>query len=214
MKNMITLSIILTGFFSATAQDFQKSLSEAYHRFEETDTLQHKMNAINRIDLIAAKWSDQWMAHYYAAYTKIVVSYLLEDEKQRDAIIDQAERSLLRAKELRVTMDDELYVMDAYVASARLSVKSGSRWKKYGAIFDVNLEEAKKINPENPRIHFLKGQALFHTPKAFGGGAKKALPYFEKAAAGFQSEPTTSLEKPFWGHAMNAYYLNECSKSK
>jgi hypothetical protein len=214
MKNTVTLIITLTFFISANAQNFQQALSEAYNRFERTDTLQNKMNAINRLDLIAAKWSDQWAAHYYAAYAKVVVSYLLEDEKQRDAIIDQAEQSLLRTKALRQTMDDELYVMDAYVASARLSVKSGSRWKKYGAIFDTNLDEAKKLNPENPRIYFLKGQALFYTPKAFGGGIKKALPLFEKAQPIFQAESKASLERPSWGHAMNTYYLGECTKNK
>jgi hypothetical protein len=212
MKNLIASIIFLLSASLAQAQTFEEALSDTYTRFERTDSLQSKLNTSNRFDLIASRWNDQWPAHYYAAYAKVVVSYLLKDEKQRDAMIDKAEKSLSKAKTLMRQINDEAFVMEAYIANARLAVKSGSRWKKYGAIFDEKLEEAKKINPNNPRIYFLKGQSLFYTPKAFGGGAKKALPQLEKAAALFAVEPKDKLSKPFWGERANTHYINECKK--
>lgn len=213
MKNTIKLAVFASLVnVSLYAQTLDESLSEAMTKFELTGTLQTKLNAVNRMDLIASKWSDQWTAHYYAAYAKVNISYLLENEKQRDAMIDKAEQSLAEVKRLNGLAKDELLVMEAYVANARLSVNSNSRWKKYGAIFDAKLEEATKINPANPRIYFLKGQSLFHTPKAFGGGAKNALPQFEKAASYFQAETKDKLEKPHWGNYMNEYYIIRCKK--
>jgi hypothetical protein len=212
MKTSFAVVTILLLAIGSSAQTFEEALAQAYNQFEETDSLSNKLNASNRLDLIAARWNDQWTAHYYVAYAKVVLSYLMKDEKQRDAIIDKAEQSLAKTKELMGKMNDELLVMEAYIANARLAVKSGSRWKKYGAIFDEKLEEAKKINPDNPRIYLLKGQSLFYTPKAFGGGVKKALPQFEKAAGLFEVETKNNMDKPSWGKRANSYYINECKK--
>jgi hypothetical protein len=208
---LLSITLILLSF-NIRAQSFTESLAAAVDQFENTDTLQRKMNAINRIDLVVSRWSDQALGHYYSAYAKVVVSYLLTDEKQRDGIIDQAEKSMLKAKQLGGITSDENLIMEAYLANARLAVSGGSRWKKYGPIFDAKLEEAKQVNPNNPRIYFLKGQSLYYTPKAFGGGAKKALPLFEKAAPLFESEVKGNIEIPHWGNGMNYYFINECNQ--
>ena len=213
MKRYIILLTLLAIVITAPAQTFEESLSDAVVKFENTDTLQHKLAAVNRIDLIKNKWSDRWEAFYYGAYTKLAVSYLLQNEKQRDGMIDQAEADLNKVKEFHKVADDERFVLDAYVANARLAVKPGSRWRKYGPIFDANLEEARKVNPNNPRIYLLKGQSLFFTPWAFGGGPKKALPYFEKAAPYFASESQEQLSKPHWGNARNEYFIRECKRN-
>jgi len=214
MKKIIIMLIGLISYTSVKAQDFEEVLTAEVRKFETTDTLQRKMDASNRIDLIAGKWSDQWMAHYYSAYAKLTLSYLLTGEKQRDAIIDKAEAEIAEVRKLNGATEDELLVMEAFAASARLSVKSGSRWKKYGGIFDAKLEEAKKLKPTNPRIYYLKGGSLFYTPKAFGGGTKNALPQFEKAATYFKSEPKDKLDTIHWGAYRNEYYINECKKGK
>jgi len=209
---IIIFTFLLSICLTVHAQTFEESLSDALVKFERTDTLQRKLASVNRIDLIKNKWSDRWEAYYYGAYTKLVVSYLLSDEKQRDGLIDQAETEIDKVKAFHKLPDDELSVMDAYVANARIAVKAGSRWRKYGSIFDAKLEEAKKVNANNPRIYFLKGQSLFYTPKAFGGGAKKALPYFEKAATHFAGESKEGLDKPHWGNSRNEYFILECKR--
>jgi hypothetical protein len=212
MRRIYVMLFTLTLCAQATAQSFEELLTSAVNKFERSDTLRSKMNAANQIDLIAGKWNDQWTAHYYSAYTKLVLSQLLTGEKQRDAIIDQAETEIAEVRRLKGATDDEMLVMDAFAASARLSVKSGSRWKKYGAIFDAKIDEARKLNPANPRIYYLKGESLYYTPRAFGGGTKNALPQFEKAASYFQNEPKDKLTTIHWGAYRNEYYINECKK--
>jgi hypothetical protein len=214
MKHLIVVSTLLLTSFTLEAQTLKETLADALNKFERTDTLQNKLDAVNRIDLIATKWNDQWVAHYYSAYAKVVTSYLLKDEKQRDSFLDKAELSIAEVKKLGGISPDELLVMEAYLANARLSVKPNSRWKKYGALFDTKLEEAKAINGNNPRIYFLQGQSLFFTPKAFGGGANKAVAHFEKAAVLFGAEEKGKLEKPYWGDYMNEFYISQCKKDK
>jgi len=211
MKPYIIIFTLLWSSLTTHAQTFEESLSDALMKFESTDTLLQKLTSVNRIDLIKTRWADRWEGYYYSAYTKLTVSYLLTDEKQRDGLIDQAEADLGKVKGFHKTADDELLVMEAYVANARIAVKS-SRWRKYGSIFDARLEDAKKVNAGNPRIYLLKGQALFYTPKAFGGGPKKALPYFEKAASYFAADAQEGLDKPHWGNARNEYYIQECKR--
>lgn len=210
-KNIVSILSLLLAGLCAEAQTFETMLKDAFMKFEYTDSLQRKISAANRLDLIAARYSDQWIAHYYAAYAKVVTAYMLTDEAQRDMQIDQAEQSLSKCKSLTTT-GDELLILEAYIANARLAVKPMSRHKKYGAIFDARLDEAMALNPANPRIYFLKGQSLFHTPRAFGGGAKNALPYLEKAAALFGKESKDDVRKPHWGQQKNDYYIGECKK--
>ena len=211
MKSKLLILGFLFLSVYAYAQTFEEVLKEAYLKFERSDTLQNKLNAIIRLDLIAARYSDRWSAHYYAAYAKVVTSYLLEREDQRDGLIDQAEQALGKAKALTKT-NDEILVMEAYIANARLSVKPMSRYKKYGEIFDAKLAEAKALNAENPRIYFLKGQSIFYTPKAFGGGCKNALSLLESAIPLFENESKDDLNKPYWGQNRNRYYITECGK--
>jgi len=193
------------------AQTFESALQDAYTKFEKSESPQDKLSAANRFDLIAAKYNDRWGAHYYNAYAKVVTSYLLEDEKQRDGLIDQAEAALNKAKALGST-GEEVLIMEAYIANARLAVKPMSRYKKYGDIFDAKLDQAAALNAANPRIYYLKGQSTYHTPRAFGGGAKNALPLFEKAAPLFDKEVKNDLNKPYWGQYRNSYYINACKE--
>ena len=211
MKNRLLILIFLFLGTYTYAQTFEAALKDAYLKFEMADTPQSKLNAGNRLDLIAAKYTGEWSAHYYAAYAKVVTSYLLEDEKQRDGLIDQAEQALNKSKTLTKT-NDEILIMEAYIANARLAVKPMSRYKKYGEIFDAKLTEAAALNTENPRIYFLKGQSIFHTPKAFGGGGRNALSLFEKAAPLFAKESKDDLKKPYWGQDRNSYFITECNK--
>jgi hypothetical protein len=192
------------------AEDLKSILLGTYLSFDTARSLDEMYSASNRFTLIANKWSDQWAAQYYACYTQTTLSYIEKDEAKRDAYIDEAERFFSKAQELNKSEYDEFYVMAAMMASARLSVKPGSRYKKYGDLFASNIEKAKTVNPDNPRTYYLQGTNIFYTPKMFGGGAKKALPYFEKADTLFQVQKEMDIFKPFWGKKRNSEFLKQC----
>lgn len=205
---LIILSAVLITVTSS-AQDMNTVLKNTFINFDTTayNDVESKTSISNRLGLISKKWKDDWAAHYYNAYAKAQMSYLYKEMEKRDALVDEAETELQEAIALLGNENDETYVMKAMLAQARMVVDGKNRWQKYGKIFSENLDKAKELNEKNPRIYHLKGTSVFYTPKMFGGGAKNAKPYFEKAAEYFALENDSDMKDPFWGKRANEWFL-------
>jgi len=210
MRKLILL--IAAGAFmyvNAHGQDFKQTLQKTFTAFDTTKDNTQRVEYSNKLGLISKKWTDEWAAHYYNALSKAILSYNETDEAKRDAYLDEAERERDEAVTLLKKENDETYVLAAMLANARLAVKPMARWQKYGKLFEENLAKAKEINPDNPRIYYLQGTSKRFTPKAFGGGKKASLPYFEKAAALFEKENSDDIMKISWGKRINTQFLSE-----
>jgi hypothetical protein len=72
-----------------------------------------------------------------------------------------------------------------------------------------HLEEAKKMNPENPRIYMLEGQSLLYTPEAFGGSKTKAKEKFEESLKKFAAEKPADKITPHWGEAYTKMLISQ-----
>src|ERR1043165_9806708 len=209
MKKTILLSTALLLAVAAFAQDYKQVLQNTFTAFDTTRNQQTMVEQSNKLSLIAKKWPGQWETQYYAAYSKAQLSYNEPDEAKRDAYLDEAGTYRDEAVKLLGKENDETYVLAAMIANARLAVKPQSRWQKYGPIFEQNLDKAKELNPDNPRIYMLRGLSKFHMPKMFGGGKKAALPYFEKAESLYAKQTAHDISKPYWGKGMNNYFLSQ-----
>lgn len=208
MRYILTIAIAAFAYISCQAQqDFKEVLQKTFVAFDTTQDYQKKVDQSNKFSMIAKKWGSEWSTHYYNAYSKGVISYMEKDEAKRDAYLDEADRELDEAISLLGKENDETYVLKGMLANARMAVKPQARWQKYGKIFDENLEKAKEMNADNPRIYYLRGTSKFFTPKMFGGGKKAALPFFEKAGGLFANESDADITKPYWGKTANTYFL-------
>jgi tetratricopeptide (TPR) repeat protein len=67
--------------------------------------------------------------------------------------------------------------------------------------------EAKKLDSNNPRLVLVTGISHFYTPEAFGGGAKVAIPDFEKSIELFKKRKEKSEIYPDWGYDMALGYM-------
>lgn len=216
MKKIFTKSVLaaLTLLLWAgmtQAQTLEEIIAKNLPNVNPMKPVGELMATMAQFDLAAGQYPEEWAANYYAAYAKVNTTYALEDAAQKDLLLDEADGYLAKVKELGPE-NAETYVLAAMVANARLAVDGQNRWQKYGAIFSENLEKAKSINAENPRIYYLKGTSTFYTPAMFGGGKKNALPFFEQAKPLFEKESKASLLVPYWGMEMNAYHIAECNK--
>ena len=218
MKKALLIAAAFVSTLSVKAQqmepDFRPVLTQTFNTFDTTWADQDaKVNLSNKLMLIAKKWPAVWATNYYAAYSRIQLSYNDKNEAaKRDAYLDEAETFRDEAVKLLGKETDETYAMAAMIANARLSVDGKARWQKYGKIFDDNLDNAKKLNPDNPRVYLLRGISKFFTPKMFGGGAKAAMPYFEKADGLFAKESKSDIMKPYWGVVMNNHFIEMAKK--
>lgn len=210
----LTMALVVGLIANLTAQDFKATLSETLTNFGKTEDPAEKLNQSNRLNLIAKKFDTEWSAAYYAGWSKILLNYDEPDAAKKDALLDEAEDWLNTAATLsdkaNTRQQSEIEALKAMIANARIGVEPEKRWMKYGKPFSEHLEAAKKLNPDNPRIYFLKGTSLFYTPAAFGGGKKKALEYFDRAAALFAKENKEDVTQPNWGTEINEYYIGEC----
>ena len=203
-------------YVNACGQDMNESLKKTFMAFDTTQDVSVKTAQANKLGLITKKWKEEWAPHYYMAYAKAQMSFMMpENEKEKkDAMLDEAEAELGEAVTLLGKENDEIYVLKAMIAQARMAVDGRNRWQKYGKLFDDNLQLAKDINPEKPRIYYLKGTSKYFTPKIFGGGAKHALEYFEKAQPLFAKESEGDMRDPFWGRKANEFFIAQCKGGK
>ncbi len=204
----MALSVITTQ-----AQDFTAVLEKTFTAFDTTWDQSKKTEQSNKLSLIAKKWDNEWIAHYYAAYSKVALTWQEKDGAKKDALLDEADKERDDAVSILKKENDETHVLAAMIANARMGVDPATRWQKYGPIFKENLEHAKELNPDNPRMYSQQGISKFFTPKAFGGGKKAAMPYLEKADALFAKEANvTDIKIPHWGKKSNDYFLNQCKQ--
>ena len=203
---LLTIAALLTAG-SSFAQNFTEVLQKTFTAFDTTWNQEKKLEYSNKLSLIAKKFDKEWLATYYASYAKVNLSYNEQDATKKDALLDEAQALIEESVTLLGKDNDETYVLRAMIANARIGVDPQKRWQKYGNVFSENLDKAKEMNPENPRIYVLRGISKFYTPKMFGGGKKAAMPYFEKATGLFAKRTDTDITKPYWGQRTNEYFI-------
>lgn len=210
-KILIALAILCVGL-GANAQDYKQILKQTMDAFDTTRSFTAKVQMANKVNLIAKKYNTEWAPQYYAAYAQAGLSMqpeLMTESAKRDAYLDEAETHLADAVTLLGKQTDETHVMAAVIANYRLSVDGQKRWQQYGKVFEKELDDAKAINPDNPRMYLLKGINKMYTPTFFGGGKEASKPYFEKAKDLMDKEPNDDITKPYWGEGITAYFMKE-----
>jgi len=212
MKKIVLISAMALAALNIQAQDFKAPLEKSFLAFDTTQDMSVKTEQSNKLTLIARKWGNEWITHYYASLSKAVLSYMEKDAGKRDAYLDEADKEKEDAVSILGKENDETFVLGAMIANARLAVDPMQRWQKYGQLFSQDLESAKDLNADNPRMYYLQGIAKYYTPKAYGGGKTAAAPYFEKAEGLFAKEKGGDITKPYWGKDKNAYLLAQCKE--
>ncbi len=211
MKKLVLFLLLSFPIFAFQAQTLEEKLTALFLEFDTTQVFSAKMAASSKLELLANMESENYAFNYYAAYSKAMISYMEKDKDRKDMFLDVADSFLEKVKQLQ-PKNEETFILSALLANARLVVDGGSRWKKQGDIFNANMDAAIAINPNNPRIYHLKGVALYFTPKMFGGGAKNALEYLEKAKTMFVNQVNGNILLPYWGEKRNLYFISECTK--
>jgi hypothetical protein len=211
-KLIVLLVIILSGIASfAQSEKYLAMMKSTIALMDSAKTKDDYMATANRFELIANKEKTQWLPFYYAAYCNQMTCNMGIKGEEIDAVCDRADAAINKADSLQPN-NSEIYVMKARVNGARIMVSPMSRGAKYGKISAQILQQAEAIDSLNPRIYLTRGQALFYTPKMFGGGKEKAKPQFQKSMECYSKfKPATELH-PNWGLGFAGYLLGECEK--
>ena len=209
MKTIITILLVAISIpvFSSKYEETMKTNIDKLYQLHTSAELQSLANQFERIGNAE---QDKWLPNYYAAYCFMRSTFFGEmDDDTKHAQLDKAQALV---DQLMKTNDDEseIHTLQAFIYQLRIT--DISKGAKYSMKATDALKQAERLNPENPRVYYLRGSNTFHTPKFFGGGAEKAKPDLEKAAKMFESNKPSNPLMPTWGNVHNGQLLSQCEE--
>jgi len=95
------------------------------------------------------------------------------------------------------------------IATLRMMGDPMNRYMTYGPQAQAMLDEAKKLDTNNPRVYLLEGQDKFYTPEQFGGSKEEAKVLFEKSKQLFETFKPASSIHPNWGQGTLTYMFSQ-----
>lgn len=222
----ILLFILLAGFSYnlASAQDataasaatdqnpeYLQAMKDVVADIQSAPFGQDLLPYANVLERIAAVEKKEWLPSYWGAFCYMMKSYVEPVAEKKDLLLEKAEQLISVADNLNPN-NDEVEVLKANIASARIGVDPMNRWQRYGALSGMAIAKAKSINPANPRIALHEAQGVFYTPEAYGGGKQKAMPLIKAAIDQFAAFKPVSDIMPNWGAEAAQYMLAEAQK--
>ncbi|MCF8302550.1 MAG: hypothetical protein K9I94_04670 [Bacteroidales bacterium] len=211
MKTLALSMIVLLASMLGIAQseNYEKAMMANIETMNQAGEAEQMMEVANKFERIANAEEDQWHPWYYAAYCAAVSTYMGVEKENIDQRLDQAQSFLDKAFKLE-NDNDELYVLQGFIHQARIQVNPDERGYPYSMKSNKAFNEAKQINPDNPRLYYLLGQNTLNTPEAFGGGKEPACKQFKEAAEKFAAHKSGSPLAPTWGKRMTKELLKMC----
>ncbi|HEY4965072.1 MAG TPA: hypothetical protein VII28_01680 [Puia sp.] len=207
MKSIL-FSLMMFGFFLSSAQSdkYMEAMKKNLKLFDSAKTNADYQVLANNFERIGDAEKTQWLPYYYAGL-------VLATEGWNDPNMDKDANSTringLCDKAAALDNNSEIYALRNMAATQQMMVDPQTRWQTYGMQASKDIEEGLKMNPDNPRLYYLRGESIFNTPPAFGGGKDKAKPVFEKALALFKTEKPKPLY-PNWGMQRTEEQLAKC----
>jgi hypothetical protein len=210
MKTILIITVLVAAFAANVfSSDYEEVMAVNIQKMNVATSTSELTGIANQFERIANTETGKWYPRYYSAYCYVwatAIGEMLADEKHK--LLDLAQ---VQIDELLKSFknESEIFVLQAFVYQMRIT--DMSKGFEYSSLASESLNKAEKLNPNNPRVYYLRGTNTFHTPKAFGGGKAKAKPLFEKAAGLFVSQKPVNSIEPTWGAEHNQQMLKECN---
>lgn len=204
----LMVSISVAGLGNET---YQKIMGQSIDQLFKASSKADYVEIANRFERIAQTEKAEWLPLYYASFAYAMLSYQEPDNAKKDTFLDHAQRFLDQALAIDPN-ESELHMLQGFLYPARINIDPMTRGMAYMEKLNASLDKALELNPDNPRVYYLRGTMTFHMPEAYGGGAEKALPYFSTADEKFRIfKPKTELS-PNWGKEINELELKSAQE--
>jgi tetratricopeptide (TPR) repeat protein len=209
MKTIISFLLVFGFAASGTAENkYLEAMTKAIEKQKSASTIEAFFESANTFERISQMEKTEWLPLYYAAHCYIVVSFMEPDNAKKDAVLDKAQQFLDKAFQI-APKESELFSLQAFLYPSRITVDPMTRGMEYIGKMNQALDEAIRLNPDNPRSYYLRAITVLNMPEGFGGGAASAKPIFEVAKQKFDSfQPKTSIS-PDWGKEQNELEMSK-----
>jgi len=217
-KTIFILSAILVANFSFAQmpEKFVKAMEAKMAAIDTTISVQGLTDLANSFERIAEAEKNQWLAYYYAAYCNATAGLMAGQgddmmaakADKTDPYADKADNQIKKAEEM-MKNNSEIFVVKKMIATLRMIGDPMNRYMTYMPEAQAALDEAKKLDPNNPRVYLLEAQDKFYTPEQFGGSKDEAKVLFDKAQKLFETFKPESTVHPNWGKGTVTYFLSQ-----
>ena len=196
MKKLLAIlfTVISINSFAQSA-NYEAAMGSTLQQFGTATTTEALTAVAAKFERIGDAEKTEWLPYYYAGLIKARLGFQIAG--QGDKLADEAEA--LANKANAINKNSEILCLQSMIATVRLIVDPMSRWMTYGKQSGAFLDEAKKLDPTNPRPYVLESSSLKNTPEAFGGGCSTAKPIAEAALKLFETFKPVSALYPNWG---------------
>jgi len=232
MNKYILALLLLIGCGQAIAQDSTETRKTAFSkpkplterekidrflkRYLSTwDTCSNpkvKSQLYRGFEQLAVKDTTYWTTQYYAAFHLALSSFMYIDSANQEKWYDRALMYADRAIALQ-PKESESILLKGMI----LGMKIGANPKLGSTLGPEALamyQEAKKLNPENPRVYLEIGESAFYTPAQYGGGKKIAVDNLTISLEKFKTFKYSDPLLPHWGEDRAKGMLEKAKKMK
>ena len=211
-KTILALSFAFTTTYTFAQTAYEKAMMPKVQTIEMPKAnLDDYTAQANDFARIGDKEKTLWQPYYYAALSIIKKGRELMQKNQvaqLDDVAKEAQNYIDKAEALSPN-NAEIFLLKKMNHGLKMMVNPMERWQTEGQAAQVALNEAQKLDPENPRITILEAEDLYFTPEQFGGNKQKGIELFKKALEQFKTYKVKSSVDPNWGQGEANYFISQ-----
>ena len=198
-KTILALAITFTTTYSFAQTAYEKAMLAKVQTIEMPKAnLDDYTAQANDFARIGDKEKTLWQPYYYAAFSIIKKGRTLMQQNQLsqlDDVAKEAQNYIDKAEALSPN-NAEIFIPKKMNHGLKMIVNPMERWQTEGQAAQVALNEAKKLDPENPRISILEAEDLYYTPEQFGGSQTNGITPLKTALEQFKTYKIKSTVDP------------------
>jgi tetratricopeptide (TPR) repeat protein len=205
---LAAVSLQMTAF--SQSDKYVASMNKNLSMFDSAKTVEDYTKMANTFERIGDAEKTQWLPYYYGGLALSSAGWM-ETLKDKDANAARINSFCDKAEAIATADADKAEILSIrnMAATQQMMVDPQTRWMSYGQAAGQALDKALKLDPNNPRLYYLKGMSLFGTPPQFGGGKDKAKPVFERAVQLYKEQKPKDLY-PRWGQKQAEDMIVQC----
>ena len=213
MKTIKLTIIILSLALTVNAQKtstYTTAMTKGIALLDSAKTPEQYFQAANYFNRVASVERQQWLPAYYAGYSHLLAGIVgKQSNEEKDALYDQAMVEADQAGNISAS-NSEIEVLKGYITFMKMSLDPSQRAMAMLPKADAILANAIKLDPDNPRAYYIRGQDTFYSPEAFGGGKDKAKSLLLIASDKF-AKASPAVFAPAWGKGNCVDLLKRCN---
>jgi len=199
MKTLLLTTVLLLGSIIGFSNEaYEKAMTESIEKLFQAQNIPQYVEIANQFERISGIEKSEWLPLYYASYAYIMISFQETDNAKKDQILDQAQKYLNQAMAIDPN-ESELHMLQGFLYPSRITIDPMTRGMELMPEMNKSLDKSLELNPDNPRVYYLRATMTYHMPEAYGGGAVKALPLYQIAVEKFRIFKPKKAISPNWG---------------